>query len=144
MSKLKLPKEIESAMIELTGQGRAAWAQGDVRAAEEAFIKAWDVLPEPKFDYDYAQSMASGLVTFFRDTRQFEKAENWLELTKPSYGADNPAMLWAGATLSYEAGKLDEAFGLFDRLHKAFGERPFQGYDQKYLKFFRERARMRN
>ncbi len=143
MDKLDLPKDIGASMLSLAAEGRAAWRRGDFEAAEKAFLGAWSTIPEPRLDYDYASSLSRGLVEFFRDTRQFDKARTWLETARKVYGAENPEMLWQGGILAFEAGQLDEAFGYFKKLFDAFGERPFKGYDRKYLTFYKERARKR-
>jgi len=143
MGKLELPKDIEASMLSLAADGRAAWKRGDVTAAETAYLAAWEMIPEPRLEYDYASSLSRGLVDFFRDTRQFDKARQWLVTAKKVYGDQNPEMWWQGGVLAFEAGDLDEAFSFFKKLHDAYGERPFREYDRKYLTFYKQRSRNR-
>jgi tetratricopeptide (TPR) repeat protein len=123
--------------------GREAWQQGDIQKAEDKFLDAWRLLPEPKTEYDYAQSLSRGLVTFYRETKQFEKARDWLVVMRDAYGPPNDSVEFLAATVYYDAGILDDAFAIFDTLYKKFKQRPFQGEDRKYLQFYKARARER-
>src|SRR6218665_1381302 len=71
------------------GSGRAAWKAGDLAAAEADFLAAWALLPEPRPSQDYAQSMSGALVTFFRDTKQVDKARHWLGVMRQAYGPED-------------------------------------------------------
>jgi hypothetical protein len=89
--------------------GREAWQRGDTQNAEDRFLDAWRQLPEPKVEYDYAQSLSRGLVTFYRDTKQFEKAEEWLTVMRGAYGpGPNIDVEFLAATVYYDAGMLDD------------------------------------
>ena len=121
--------------------GREAWQRGDIQKAEDKFLDVWRLLPEPKIEYDYAQSLSRGLVTFYRDTKQFEKAIEWLTVMRDAYGpGPNISVEFLAATVYHDAGMLDDAFAIFDTAYKEFKERPFQGKDGKYLQFYKERA----
>lgn len=112
---------------------------GDTIKAEEYFLAAWNSLPEPKTEHDYSQSLSRGLVSFYQDTRQFEKAFEWLNTMKSTYDNEsNPSIDFIEATVNYDAGKISEAFAIFDSLTRKYKARPFQGSDPKYLKFFLE------
>ena len=105
------------------------------------FLAAWRQLPEPKIEHDYAQSLSGGLVTFYRDTKQFEKAKEWLTVMRGAYGPGPDIYVeFLAATVYYDAGMLDDAFAIFDSAYKKFKQRPFQGEDRKYLQFYKERA----
>ena len=115
--------------------------RGDIQKAEDRFLDAWRLLPEPKIEYDYAQSLSRGLVIFYRDTKQFEKAEEWLGVVRDAYGpGPDVDVEFLAATVYYDAGMLDDAFAIFDTAYKKFRQRLFQGEDRKYLQFYRERA----
>src|SRR5579859_5566234 len=58
----KLPSEIEARFHASAAKGGEAWASGAVGDAESAFLEAWHAIPEPRLEYDYAQSMARGMV----------------------------------------------------------------------------------
>ena len=136
-----LPPESEAAMSASAAKGRLAWKQGDLATAEASFLDAWRAIPEPRLEYDYAQSIASGFVDFYRDTKQYDKASSWLLTVREAYGPGyNPSVEFLAAKLAFEAGDADEAFRIFDALYKQYKARPFQGDDPKYLKFYKQRA----
>ncbi len=138
--KQPLPENLKVQLYEHGKLGRQAWQRGAVEEAESHFIAAWNVLPEPKMDQDFAQSLSSGLVIFYRDTRQFEKAHKWLEVMRVTYGlGPNEYVEFLKGTVCFDSEALDEAFTIFDTLYKKFKARPFQGYDKKYLDFYKKR-----
>lgn len=139
--KKPVPPEIVANMSAQGKAGREAWQRGDIQKAEDKFLAVWRLLPEPKIEYDYAQSLSCGLVTFYRDTKQFEKAKEWLTVMRDAYGAGpDDSVEFLDATVYYDAGMLDDAFAIFDTAYKKFKQRPFQGEDRKYLQFYKERA----
>jgi tetratricopeptide (TPR) repeat protein len=139
--KKPVPHEIVANISAQGKAGREAWQRGDIQKAEDMFLAAWRQLPEPKIEYDYAQSLSGGLVTFYRDTKQFEKAKEWLTVMRGAYGPGPDIYVeFLAATVYYDAGMLDDAFAIFDSAYKKFKQRPFQGEDKKYLQFYMERA----
>jgi hypothetical protein len=143
MEKIDPPKEVVEKIYAEGAAGRAAREAGDLGTAEAHFLNAWEALPEPKYDYDYAQSLSRGLVEFFRDTDQVEKAREWMQHTKQAYAPFSKAcvtsLTFLEATVDFQGGALEECFSKFDTLYQEFGKRPFQGADDKYWKFFIER-----
>jgi tetratricopeptide (TPR) repeat protein len=133
--------EIESRISERTALARQAWERGNKQEAENLFLQAWGLLPEPPTEYDRAQSLSRALVTFFRDTGQFEKAKKWLNTMRLAYGPEpNESVEFMAGTVYFDGGESDEAFRIFDALFKKFKRRPFQGKDKKYLEFYNSRA----
>ena len=143
--KKPVPHEIVANISAQGKAGREAWQRADIQKAEDRFLDAWRLVPEPKTEYDYyAQSLSRGLVTFYRNTKQFEKAKEWLTVMRHAYGpGPNIDVEFLAATVYYDAGMLDDALAIFDAAYKKFRQRPFQGDDRKYLRFYRERARKR-
>jgi len=139
---IKLAEQQLGLLREYSKEGRAAWSSGDVERAEEKFLLAWSVIPEPKIDYDYAQSLSRGLVTFYRDVKEYNKAKSWTTVMAEMYGsASDPSVQFLTATVYFDAGELNQAFELFQPLYASFGKRPFEGADKKYLDFVRRRAK---
>jgi tetratricopeptide (TPR) repeat protein len=139
--KKTVPKETVAILSEKGASGRQAWKRGDVQEAETKFLEAWDALPEPRSEYDYAQTLSRGLVTFFRDTRQYDKAKEWLSTMREAYGpGPDDFVEFTAATVYFDSGMLDDAFAIFDTQYQKFKQRPFQGEDKKYLEFYKKRA----
>ncbi|HYR88479.1 MAG TPA: hypothetical protein VE422_30650 [Terriglobia bacterium] len=135
------PEDVVKKIREHGATGRQAWQRGDLKEAEEEFLHAWNSLPEPRTGYDHGQSLSRGLVTFYRDTRQFEKAKGWLDVTREAYeSTSDPSVEFLAGTVHYEAGELDEAFRIFDGLYQQFGQRPFQGVKRDYLDFYKRKV----
>jgi hypothetical protein len=100
-----LPPENEAAMSASAAKGRLAWKQGDIAAAEASFLEAWRAIPEPRVEYDYATSLARGLVDFYCQTKQYDKASSWLPTVREAYGGGyNPSVELLAAKVAFEAG----------------------------------------
>ncbi|HEY3705554.1 MAG TPA: hypothetical protein VGL22_10865 [Terracidiphilus sp.] len=128
------------AVVEDEGKkGRAAWKNGDLPTAEQHFLAAWNALPEPSLEQEYAQILSRGITTFYRDTKQFEKAKKWIETTRQAYGPGDPSVEFLAGTVAFESGDLDEAYRLFHPLYLKYADRPFEGHT-KYLDFTRNRS----
>jgi hypothetical protein len=137
-----LPEPLLAKIVKEQEVGREAWEAGDLSSAEEHFMNAWNALPEPKLNFDYAQIMSSGNTVFYRDTRQFDKAWQWIGIMRKAYGPEpNPYPEFLAGTVAYESGNLDEAFRLFRPLYEKYGGRPFQERDPKYLDLVRHPPR---
>jgi tetratricopeptide (TPR) repeat protein len=139
----ELPADLRQQIDDLLRQAGEAARGGEPERSEQLRLKAWEMLPEPKLGWEfYSNTMPRNNLTFFRDTKQFDKALHWLEVTRESYGPGrDDSVEFLAATLWYEMGNLDEAFDEFDRLYKAFKARPFQGKDRKYLDFYMSRKK---
>ena len=137
----ELPEDIRirvDALLKEAGEYRRA---GDVKGRERCALQAWDLLPDPKLGWDYYSNiMPSNNLLFYRDSKQFKKAEKWLEITRESYGPGRDEVIeFYAATLWYAMGGLDKAWEEFDRQYKLGKTRPFQGEDKKYIDFYLSR-----
>lgn len=136
-----LPPEAEAQLDKHSAQGRRAREQGDIDAAEKHFLAAWECIPEPKLEYEYADSITVAMTEFYRDTGQAAKAQPWLALARQAYGpGPDPHTEFLAATVHYAAGEYDQAYALFDALYRQYRRRPFDGEDPVYLSFYMERA----
>ncbi|HCK5608136.1 hypothetical protein [Pseudomonas aeruginosa] len=140
--KKPLTEQQLSVLKEHSKEGRTHWHSGNVALAEEKFLLAWSTIPEPKREYDYAQSLSRGLVTFYRDVKNHEKAKAWIPVMEEMYGSkSDPSVQFLAATVHFEAEELELAYALFKGLYDSFGKRPFEGEDEKYLEFVKQRAK---
>lgn len=138
---LPLPDDVQAQFIEKATQGRKAREAGDVETAERLYLEAWNVIPDPKLDYDHAASTVVAMTEFYRDIGQPDKARPWLELSRQAYGPGPEVHTeFLAATVHYAASEFDEAYELFDEIHEQFRRRPFQGENPAYLEFYLERA----
>ena len=139
--KKELPTELAERFDELAESAHAAEQKGDVAQAEKLYLDAWSLLPEPVYDINfYPQVYSRVIVEFYRDSNQHEKAVDWLGKMEMAYAPLNDAstasIAFLRATVLHDGGKLDEAYELFDSLHKKYATRPFKGKDQRWLDFY--------
>ncbi|WBM31149.1 MULTISPECIES: hypothetical protein [Pseudomonas] len=140
--KKKLSSEIEEKIQALGKSGRKAWIDGHTNEAERFFLGCWEAIPEPKLEYDYAQILSRGLVKFFRDTHQVEKARNWVNVMEKAYGTTKDVDIeFLTATVHYVANDLEKAYEIFYSQYHKYGKRPFEGEDRQYLDFTLERMK---
>ncbi len=67
----KVPPEIASAFDAKTEAAFKARDDGDLETAESLFLQAWDLLPEPVYEYDfYPQVFSRKIVEFYRDSNR--------------------------------------------------------------------------
>ena len=134
-----LPEDALQRLQEHARRGREAVGAGDDAAAEAEFLAAWECLPEPRIEYDHAQSISRVLTQFFRDRGRIDSARQWLAVMREAY-KPGPSIDFMAATIDYESQDFDQAFKGFDALYKAYKSRPFDGYPKKYIDFYRQRA----
>lgn len=136
--------DIEEKIQNLGAEGRNAWNNGKLDDAEKLFLECWAAVPEPKLEYDYSQILSGGLVRFFRDSRQLEKALHWISVMRKAYDSNTDLDVeFLAATVHYEANDLDKAYEIFETQYRKFGKRPFEGADKKYLSFTKNRNKRR-
>jgi hypothetical protein len=137
-----IPDDRREAFMATCAAGRACWKSGDLAGAEARFLEAWDLIPEPKVEWDYSQSLSSGFVTFYRDTGQPAKALPWIDTVAAIYDAspasETHVAMFRGTVL-FEMGDLDGALEAFRPQFEKHGKRPFAGEDPKFLKFVTSR-----
>lgn len=130
------PEQIEKIGI-LSTEGREYWKKNQLSEAESCFLRAWGIMQSPKSTLDYSQSIARGLVTFFKETKQYEKAINWIAVMHDLYTPQPSEYVeFIAATVYFDAGKTSIAYEIFDKQYKKYGKRPFTDEDKKYLNFY--------
>lgn len=143
---MSLDAELEERFLAIAKRGRTAWLAGDVAEAEHRFLESWGMIPEPKSAYDYGQITSYGIAVFYRDTAQFEKAEEWLKIARAIYGqgeASEEYMDELAATIHFESGDLDAAYKLFEPQYRKYGRRVFEGHKNEFIAFIKSRKKTR-
>jgi hypothetical protein len=145
----KLPAKLAAAFDEKAKAAFEARNNGDLKEAEALLLEAWDLIPEPVYDYDFhPQVYSRKIVEFYRDSNQPAKAEQWLSRVRAAYSppskASTTSIAFLEATVWHDAGKFDEAFTQFKQLYKQYKLRPFQGSDPRYKDFFLKRLEAHN
>ena len=142
-----LPPEIEAAIDNALEESYAAEKKGDLLAAAGWMEKAWELIPLPKEEYDYAQILGLVGTRFFRNAKMLDKAHEWLARLAKAYGdggaATQDTLDLLEATIRYEEGDFDRAFLLFHKHFKVWKNRTFENEDPKYKKFYHAEAARR-
>lgn len=138
--KRPLPDKVRACMEREADAGLAAWKNGDIVTAEEHFLAAWNAVPEPRLEHELVQAHAWALTTFYRDTGQYDKAQQWMKTVRMAY-LPSPSLDFLEGTVAFDCGDLDTAFRLFHPLYLEYGARPFEGRNAKYLDFTLSRLR---
>jgi hypothetical protein len=135
--KKTLPTDIESAIFHHATLGRTAKKNGNLIEAEQQFLLAWKLLPQPRTDWVMSQSLVRGLIDFYVEIGQSKSALDWLPILANAYDSTNDlSVVTLCAIVYYETGQLDKAYDGFNFMFQQFKTRPFQGLDEKYFNFY--------
>lgn len=121
-------------------QGYTLLKEGKADKAESFFLRAWDLIPDPKFGWDISQITIIRIAKFYRDARKFPEALRWAKdifRCRPLPNDAEPYVVLGSIHL--EAGELDAAREKFEKAFELAGKRGFDGEDPKYLKFLKEK-----
>lgn len=119
---------------------------GDLTGALELALKAWNLIPDPKHEWDYyPQSLSVSFVADYTDIGDVEAVKRWIKEAYLAYGdpdrENHYTLMLEGGSL-YKLGLKDDAYLVFDRIFSTYGRDGFKGDQREYLEFFlRERAR---
>jgi len=108
---------------------------GDYDAALEKYSESWELLPEPKSQWDLYHWIAKCNAEVYLKRQDCESAKRWaLKAVETKPPRETFSLIILGASLI----GLGEDKPAFDAMKKAFdmgGERTFQGFDKHYLNF---------
>jgi len=140
-SRVELDAELSKKIDAILKRSGELEREGNIIESEKLSLEAWDLLPDPKLGWEfYSNIMPRDNMLFYRDTKQFEKALKWLEITRESYGSTpeqpNQVVEFQAATIYFEMGRLDDAYDIFDWQYKTWKRLPFKGEDKKYMDFY--------
>jgi len=136
-----LEKEINEAILAERNTAYLFRKQGDYQRAEEHYLKAWTLFPDPKFDWDSSQITIYRISDFYLEWKKFDEALHWAKLvfkTNPIPSDGTPYVTLGKVYYEYE--KVDLAFEHFKKAYSLAGKRGFEGEDKKYLDFYKKRA----
>lgn len=146
MRKPEIPKDIRVHIDKLLEQSGQQFSSGDLQASLRTALQAWELIPDPKENWDYyPQSLSSGFVIDFADLGDKEGCLRWIETMALMYGdpnrEDHQVLMQEGEAM-YKLGDIDRAFRAFSRIKEIYGRKGFAGHQKAYLEFLdRERAR---
>lgn len=108
--------------------------QGEFSEAYEQYCTAWDLIPEPKTDWDAALWLLVALGDTSFSLQEYRTgSQQLLEALCYEEGEVNPFVHLRLGQCLYELGKKEEARKAFRQAYEIAGESIFQGEKPKYL-----------
>lgn len=134
-----LPDELHGQIVVLTKRGDELSRQGDRRAAYECYTQAWELIPEPKAEWETSTWVLSALGEVMFSSQRFDEAKNlFLRAVQGPKGLGNPYIHLRIGQCQYESGNLHGARENLTRAYMSGGIELFTPEDPKYLAYLRE------
>ena len=134
-----LPDELHAQITALTKRGDELSHQGDQRAAYECYAQAWELIPEPKVEWEASTWVLAALGEIMFCRRQFDDAKNlFLRAVQGPKGLGNPYIHLRIGQCQYESGNLEGARDNLARAYMGGGLELFTQEDPKYVAYLRE------
>lgn len=130
-------QKLEEAIVSIVEKGNELHDGKSYEEALDEYNKAWELLPEPKLEWEIACWIASCIYSVYFDMAAFPKSKEWAEVALQTRGSDiDTAPLINLGMVCYELAQYDESYKYFDDAYSygkahAFKERP-----KKYLDFY--------
>ena len=129
----KLYQEI----VFVTESGNLVQDGGDLSKALEHYVQAWELIPDPKLEWEISGWVASCLFSIYFDLSNYHAAKEWALTALDMRDSDiDTAPLIDLGMVCYELGQNDEAIKYFDQAYQFGQARAFQGRPEKYLSFY--------
>ncbi|MCR6706824.1 hypothetical protein UXO30_00070 [Enterobacter bugandensis] len=105
--------------------------------ALKQYRKAWQALPDPKFESELANWIAACVYSAYFDLTDYAEAKKWGEVTLRTRGSDiDTAPLIDLGMVCYELNQFDEAYKYFNDAYNYGKERAFKHRPKIYLEFY--------
>lgn len=136
---MKLQPELSSKFWDLVSKSTEESEQDDIPSSYASMAKAWDLIPEPKNQYDLSFVAAKCLAGMYLRDGNIGEAEKWAEILmscdieRPETG-EREVMK---AMVHFEKGEFTEAKRLFEIVDHRSRGRLWKSIDKKYFKFFK-------
>lgn len=139
-----LPPDLLERVFAARDDATRAAQRGEREAAEAGYQHAFELLPEPRHQWETSRIMALDLVAFYFDEGRYDRALQWLDMADlAAEGLQNASnLVWYGK-IKLEQGETEEAFSTFDEVFGAWKARPFRGHPPKYLAFYESRKKQK-
>ena len=136
MEQVELPEEVELAIGELSGEGDALAEDGDYHRAVATYVRALEMLPEPRNDWEASTWLlvAIGDANFLAQ----QYAHALAALADAMHCPDaigNPFIHMRLGQCMYEMGDLKQAGEELCRAYMSAGTKIFDNDDPKYLAY---------
>ncbi|MBB1356043.1 hypothetical protein [Pseudoalteromonas sp. SR45-5] len=136
----KLPVELRDKIDELYIFAFQALERKDFITAKEQAEKAWELLPEPKFDWDVTLSFVSGICEMYKELGFYKNAHKIVDQLFSSDHLDDydDGPVFLKGVIYFEQGELELAKMWFDKANIISKGRCFVSQPKKYKTFYSE------
>lgn len=133
---MELPEDIYARVTQLSEQGDALAAGGQLDEAESKYRDALGLLPKPLSQWEAATWLFTALGDLYFDREDYETACNFFAsaVLSPD-GLGNPFIHLRLGQCRFELGEEAAAQDELSRAYMGGGEELFQGDDPKYLEY---------
>jgi len=136
----KLPKRISTKVLRLFNEGEAFADEAQDKEALDRFQAAWDLLPEPKGEWEYALAILSAIADSHFHLGDYQECYRGMQQTLRCGGdVDNPFIQLRLGQCLFELGDLGESRNWMVPVYLMEGNEIFESEDPKYLAFVKER-----
>jgi len=131
---MELADETYEQICALSQRGNDLADEGSLEEALLCFEDAWDLLPEPKIDWDAARWLLAAIGDLQFQLGELHAARENLSLAMLTPKAiENPFLHLRLGQVQFELGQMIEAADELGRAYELDGTRVFNGEDPKYL-----------
>jgi len=117
--------------------------QGNYDAAVVEYRKAWQLIPDPKTEWEAATWVLAAIADAQFAAGKHEAAKDALQQVMVCPGAlGNPFLHLRFGEVSFELGELDKSADELMRAYMGAGPEIFENEDPKYLAFLKTRAKI--
>ena len=135
-----LPLNLRDKIDALYISAYEALEKKDLNTAKEQAENAWELLPEPKFDWDVTLSFVSGICDMYKELGFYEKSHKIVDELLNSDHLDDydDGPIFLKGAIYFEQGKLELAKEWFDKANTISKGRCFVSQPKKYKAFYSE------
>ncbi|MBB1349446.1 MULTISPECIES: hypothetical protein [unclassified Pseudoalteromonas] len=135
-----LPVNLRDEIDALYIAAYEALEKKDLNTAKEQAEKAWELLPEPKFDWDVTLSFVSGICEMYKELGFYENSHKIVDELLNSDHLDDydDGPIFLKGAIYFEQGELELAKMWFDKANTISKGRCFVSQPKKYKTFYSE------
>jgi tetratricopeptide (TPR) repeat protein len=140
----ELPADTHEKVQRLSAVGDALAHQKKYDEAIRQYQDAWDLLPEPKTDWEAAAWLLAAIGDAYFFSRRFDKSYDVFTavIANSAGGLGNPFLHLRRGESLFELGRQDEAADELMRAHMGAGPDVFKTEDPKYLRYLKTKAKL--
>lgn len=137
-----LEDSLDEKLSQLMDEEYQLWLKKDYQGQQTLLYAQWDLLPEPKGQWDESVTVARSFIDHFLTIGEIEEVKKWSEIffrCDPESDLSGERELYAGIA-AYELGNFEEARKYFDIVQKESKGHLWKREDVfKYFKFYKEK-----